>query len=534
MVRDLSEREKMFERPKQFVWGEILRRNASMYPNRVAQVYEDKRQTYRELNSRVNRLSNGLISLGFKKGDAASILLYNCSEFMEAAFAIFKAGGCHTPINYRAVGQEIEYLVNHNDVSLLFIGSALLGSIKNVQHNFKNVRNIIVIGDDVPKGMIGFEELFKLGTENEPEVDVWEGDPCILMATSGTTGRQKTAIHTHRTIVGIYAGQVPMYHNHRDGDRGLVCLPLYSAGGLGFDAGSTMLRAGSLYIIPFIPFNPELVLQTIDKEKINHTTMAPVMLNAILALPKEVRSKYDVSSLYCLCSAGAPTEPATREKAVKYFGEILYVNYAAAELGLVTVLNPQGILKYPTSSGQPAIPMEVKIIDDKGNDLPPGEIGEIAIASELSCLGYNKDPEATKELFRGKFVCLGDMGYIDNEGYLYVVDRKKDMIISGGANIYSAEVEFVLRENPKIAAVAVIGVPDEKWGEAVKAFIILRPNQEATEEEIINWSRDKIAGYKIPKSVDFVSELPMTATGKVRKNILREKYWDGYSRKVKG
>lgn len=528
-----DEKESQINRPKELVWGELLRRNAAKWPNKVAVTYLDQKWTYRELNSRANRLANALAKQGLKKGDKVSIFLYNSIEFAEIIFGIFKAGGVIVPINYRLVASDIEYLANHNEVSFFFVGTPLLDRLEGV--NFEKMRQVIVVGEKAQKGMIALEELMVSSpSDDEPTVDVWEGDTCFLITTGGTTGKPKAAIHNHRSICGIYHQQVPYYHDHSIGDRGMVCLPMYSAGGMGYDFGSTLLRGGTLYIIPFNPFDPVLALETIDKEKINHTTMAPSMLRAILALPEEVRSKYDVSSLKSLAVVGAPTDSKTREDAVRHFGEVIFVDYSASELGLVSTLRPEEMLKYPTSSGRVVSPQEVRIIDNDGNELPRGEVGEIAVSSELIFQGYYNDPEITAQTFHGRFAGIGDVGYMDDDGYIYVVDRKKDMIISGGSNIYPAEIEGKILNHPKIAEVAVIGVPDEKWGEAVLALVKLKPEMAATPEEIITWCRGKMAGYIIPKKVEFVTDFPMTAAGKIQKNVLRERYWQGYDQKIRG
>jgi long-chain acyl-CoA synthetase len=380
--------------------------------------------------------------------------------------------------------------------------------------------------------MLSYDELAATGSEEEPGVDVWEGDTILLAQTGGTTGRPKGVIVTHRSMCSIIY-QICFIHNYREEDHGLQAMPSYSSAGIAYDWGATLFHGGSLFIAPLPPFDPAAILDIITREKINHLTLAPVMLDFILMVLGANPGKYDVSSVRTVICAGAPTLPRTREAAVKVFGEgALYVEYSATEMGVATCLKPHEVLKYPLSSGRAALGQEVKVIGPDGRELPRGEVGEIVLAGSMVTPGYNKNPEANRSSFHGRFLGIGDMGFMDEDGYVTIVDRKSDMIISGGSNIYPAEIEEVMIKNDKIAEVAVIGVPSEQWGESVKALVRLQPELEATPEEIIEWCSGKMAGYRIPRSVEFVADYPRTAAGKIQKAELRKKYWEGKERKI--
>jgi long-chain acyl-CoA synthetase len=497
-----DEKQREVKYPKELVFHETLRRNVMRFPDRLAVVFENNRYTYKEFNTKINRLANALVGLGVKKGEKVALFGHNSDVWLMASYAASKVGAAFIPMNFRLVGPEIEYIVNHNDSVVLFIDHPL-----------------------------NFDELLASGSDEEPDVDVWEGDMAVLAQTGGTTGKPKGVVHSHRSVMDVVY-QICFVHQYREKDRCLQVMPVYSSAALAYDAAATLFHGGTLFMYPLPPFDPMEVLKIISREKINHTTMAPIMLFFIMAIPEEERAKYDVSALRSLLSVGAPTEPDLREAALEYFGEIIYIEYSATEFGVATLLRPEEILKYPESCGRAALNMDVKIVDLDGNDLPRGEIGEVVVAGTLVSQGYYKNPEATDAAFYGRYMGIGDMGYMDEEGYVYVVDRKSDMVISGGMNIYPAEIEAVMVEHPKIMEVAIIGVPDDRWGESVKAVIILTPGEETSEEAIIEWCKGKMASYRVPKSIDFATDFPRTPAGKVQKKVVREKYWEGYERKI--
>jgi len=519
--------------PKELVMGEFLRRNADRYPGRTAIVYGDRRYTYREFNARVNRLANALVALGLAKGQRVGIFAHNSDRCVEAALAVAKAGGVFIPVNFRLVGHEVEYILNFSEAAAVFVDWPVLNVIQEIRPNLR-AKHIIVMRPEgpVPGGMLSCDELAASGSDEEPGVDVWEGDYVGLAQTGGTTGRPKGVLITHRSVCSIIY-QICFIHNYREDDHGLQAMPSYSSAGIAYDWGATLFHGGTLCIAPLPPFDPAAILEIITREKINHLTLAPVMLDFILMVLGASPGKYDVSSVRTVICAGAPTLPRTREAAVKVFGEgALYVEYSATEMGVATCLKPHEVLTHPLSSGRAALGQEVKVTGLDGRDLPRGEIGEIVVAGTMVTPGYNNNPEANRSSFHGRYLGIGDMGIMDEEGYITIVDRKSDMIISGGSNIYPAEIEEVMIQNGKIAEVAVIGVPHEQWGESVKALVRLKPGQEAAPEEIVEWCRGKMADYRIPRSVEFVADFPRTAAGKIQKAELRRQYWQGAERKI--
>lgn len=480
MVEDwYKDKEKGNQYPRELVMGEFLRRNADRFPDRLAVVYKDRRYTYREFNARVNRLANALIALGVKKGDCIGIFAHNSDRCVEVAIAITKVGAIFIPINFRLVGHEVEYILNFNDSVAVFVDHAVLDVVAGVRDKLV-AKHIIVMqaeGAALPEGMLNYDEVSASAGEQEPDVDVWEGDIAGLAQTGGTTGRPKSVFVGHRAVCSIIY-QICFIHNYLEDDRGLQAMPSYSSAGIAYDWGATLFHGGTLYIAPLPPFDPVGILDIIHRERINHLTLAPVMVDFILAFLEASPGKYDVSC------------------------------------------------------GRTALGQEIKIIDPKGNELPRGEVGEIVVAGTMVTRGYKKNPDANRAAFHGRFLGIGDMGYMDKDGYIFIVDRKSDMIISGGMNIYPAEIEAVMIDHPQIAEVAVIGIPDEQWGESVKAIVRLAPGQEVSGEDIIAWCKGKMAGYRVPKSVDFVADFPRTATGKVQKSVLRQEYWKDAGRKV--
>jgi len=341
------------------------------------------------------------------------------------------------------------------------------------------------------------------------------------MYTGGTTGRPKGAVRSHRSMYMVALLFSIEFSIGRNG-KGFVSGPLYGAAALSISMPNFFV-GNAVHILE--KFHPVEVLEAIHKEKSTTTFMAPPMFEAIFALPENVRDRYDVSSMKTLVSVGAPLHTSTKEKILAFFGDVdLNEFYGASEHGGSTNLFPEYQKEKNRSVGLPMLGMEVKLIDDDGHDVERGEVGEFLVKGLTLCDGYYKKPDATAESFHGDWLGLGDMGVQDEEGYYYIVDRKQDMILSGAINVYPAEIEEVLHEHPKIADVAVIGVPDEKWGEAVKAVVVLKDGETANEEEIIHFCNGKLARFKLPHSVDFVSDLPRSLQGKLLKFQIRDKY----------
>lgn len=511
----------------QLTVGESLLNSVEKYPEKAAIVFEGRVLTYRELNKRVNRLSNGLLSLGLGKGDKVAILLGNCPEILEIMLAVGKIGITAVPVNFRFVGREIEYIINQSDSTMLIIGSEYLPNIKDVRQNFSRVKHYLAVGQGA-EGMHNYEEFLGKYIDREPNVEVLETDPWYIGYTSGTTGFPKGAVISHRARV-LGALYLIIEFGLRDDDVQLMVMPLFHSNGLLFSLAGFIL-GNTIQLVRH--FNPEEVLRTIEQGKTSYASMVPTMYNMLLTLPDHVRQSYDVSSMRVLISSSSPLLTKTKEEIISFFrGAMLNEFYGSTEAGIVTNLKPRDQMRKIRCVGPAMFGVKVKLLDKNGQEVPPGEVGELFSFGQ-NFDGYYKMPEATKASFRGDWFSAGDMARMDEEGYFYIVDRKNDMIISGGENIYPVEIEEVLSQHPVVLESAVIGVPDEKWGESVKALIILKPGMQASEEEIIEFCRNRLAGYKRPKSVEFVSSFPKNPTGKILKRIIRNQYWEGQEAKI--
>ena len=510
-----------------------IKLSVQKYPEKVAVIYKDKRITYSELDSRANRIANGITAMGLMKGDKVGILLYNCSEFVEIYYGMAKAGIISVPINFRLAAPEIEYIVRNSDSKALIMGEDFIDRIDTIRPNLEMIaeRNYVVLGDRIPDYAIRYEDFLGKASDIEPDVEIKETDPYFIGYTSGTTGFPKGAVMPHRSIYDIVISHL-IGRGVSPDDKYLLIMPLFHSNSV-WHSNLLLFIGGAVCIYPSGGFSPTEILEIIQKEKITCTNMVPTMSNLMLSLPD--RDKYDVSSMRWLVSSSAPLLTKTKEELFSFFKHSkLYEGYGSTETGAVTSLSPEDQLRKIRSIGKPYFGQEVRLLDENGNDVPIGEVGELYSRGPTQMKEYYKDPEKTRNAFRGEWLSAGDMASMDEEGYLYLVDRKQDMIISGGENVYPTEVEEVLSKHPKVHEIAVIGVPDDKWWEALKAVVVLKPGEDATGEEIIKFCEGKLAGYKKPKSVDFIpaSEMPKTPTGKILRRPLKEIYWKGKDAKI--
>jgi len=386
--------------------------------------------------------------------------------------------------------------------------------------------NYICISEDTPVGYVNFEDFLNAGSDAEPGVKIKSEDTWILLYTSGTTGKPKGVVRSHRSYISFFfITQVDF--NVIPEDYCLILMPLCHVNSTFFSFPFTCVGA-PVYIQLEKGFNPVEILQVIDREKITFSSMIPTHYNLILNVPEEERKKYDVSSVTKLLCSSAPVRKQTKLDIMKFFSNAgLYEAYGSTEAGLVTVLKPDEQLKKLGSIGRENVGTDrIKILDENKKEVPVGEIGELYSRSPMMFDEYYKLPDKTEEAFVGEYFSAGDMAKVDEEGYYYLVDRKANMIITGGEHVYPSEVEDVIARHPAVFDVAVIGVPDDKWGEAVKAIVILKEGKTATEREIIDFCRDKIASHKKPKSVEFIKadEMPRTASGKILHRELRKRY----------
>ncbi len=507
--------------------------NAKAVPDRTALVLGNQRQSYGELNRRVNRLANGLTKVGVGPEDKIAVLLKNSFEFFEVANAATKLGAVAVPVNYHFKAAEIEYIVNDSDSIVFVYDAEFLKSdvLDPILDKLPKVKLQLCVGDP-PRKATDYEKFLAAHSDAEPDVGERTAMPATMVYTSGTTGRPKGVYRKPRDLgqaAQLFMGFLQMF-NLAPGDVHLLVGPLYHAAPSMF-ANLHIALGGTVVILQ--KFDPEEALRLIERERVTTSHMVPTMFVRILNLPADVRRRYDLSSLKSVVHAAAPCPVDVKWRIMELFGQdTIYEYYAATEVG-GTYISPEEWRRKPGSVGRPFPGATVKIFDDEENECRPGQIGTIYMRLEgMSDFQYYKDDDKTRSARRENMVTVGDMGYFDEDGYLFIADRKIDMVISGGVNIYPKEIEEVLITHPKILDVAVIGVPDPEWGEQLKAIVQLKPGETASSEEIIRFASERLAGYKRPRSVDFMDELPRELTGKLLKRKLRERYWAGSDRRV--
>ncbi|UCD58238.1 MAG: AMP-binding protein [Candidatus Hydrogenedentota bacterium] len=482
-----------------------------------------RRYSFREFYLLVNRMANVLADLGVERGNRVAVLMYNCIEAIAISFAVGKLKANAVPIGYRLKSNEVEYIVNNSQSVALVMGAEFDDVVRPVLERFEKVTadRILVCGGDLPWAA-RLEDKLNSAPDTDPELNPEESSASIIY-TSGTTGRPKGAYRGNRPRDLQLIMSVISNFRITTNDRHIVTCPLYHSAPPVFGGLHTILGA-SVYIMG--KFDPEHFLKVVEEEKITSTFVVPTMLNRIASLPAEVKKGYDVSSMRNIVVGGAPFHITTKRATIELFGnDCLFEFYGSTETGINTILRPDEQLERPGSCGRVFDENEILLLDERKEPVRQGEVGELFVKNNMLIDSYFRNKEATHESFHNGFLSVGDMAFMDEEGYYYIVDRKKDMVISGGVNIYPAEIEIALNNHPKVFDSAVIGVPDEQWGESLKAFVVLKPQREATAQEIIEYCNQNLAPYKKPKSVEFVSDLPRNPSGKVVKKQLREKYW---------
>lgn len=512
-----------------------LRRSARLYPEKLAIIEGQTRLTYAQLLERVDRLANTLLYHGLTIGDRVAIFSYNSFRFNELYYGINVAGGVTVPLNYRLSIPELEFIIKDSNCSFLFCSPEFVEQSRQLAAVCPSLKTLVVMAQDkTPPGVFNYEELLEAASPERPKVPISENDPSGIFYTGGTTGRSKGVIITQRHLVqNSYTLLMHRVYSHED---------VYLTAGAMFHIGGTLTYSLSLLgsTIVYIPqFEAGLVLETIEKEKITHTLLVPTMINAVINHPDV--HKRDLSSWKSLMYSASAISPEILRAAMKILPCELLQAYGTTEVGsFITLLPHEDHIYSPSdprsrrinSAGWPVYGLELRVVDDHDLDMPVEKPGEVIINCANMMQGYLNMPEETAQAMRGGWYHTGDVGYLDKDGYLYLVDRLKDMIISGGENVYSTEVENALYTHPAVLEAAVIGVPDDKWGEAVMAVVALKPGQQVSSEELLKHCRALIAGYKVPKNVKFVEALPKNATGKMIKRILRDEFWAGKGRQV--
>lgn len=493
-------------------------------------VHGEARLTYREMWERSNQLARSLAEMGVEHGDRVGIFATNGFQFLEMFFAVIKLGAIFVSLNYRLREKEITYVLNDAEPKALILSERYVELLSSIRDDLPSVKEYIVLGQ-APADMIEYEAALSAQSSEAYPIAPVEPDDCFcILYTSGTTGVPKGAMLTHGNIVNA-ATQAAEADEGEPPPPGitLVNVPMYHIAGVMAPMG--MVRGGTVVILS--RFDPALFLETVEKEEITTTYLVPTMLRAILDHPDF--HKWDLSSLESIAYGAAQMPHNLLLRAMKEL-PVDYINtFGQTEgLGTITSLTPEDHqlvgteeeikkkIHRLTGVGQVIPGYEIRVVDESGRDVPSGEVGEFIARGPRVMGGYWKKPKATGETLRDGWLHTGDLVYMDEDGYVYLAGRKKDMINRAGENIYPVELEETLHRHPKIAESAVIGVPDDYWGEIVKAYIVLKPGETADSGEIIEFCRENLASYKKPEIVEFIDELPKNALGKVLKNVLRE------------
>jgi acyl-CoA synthetase (AMP-forming)/AMP-acid ligase II len=515
--------------------GYFLTAAGEQYSERPAIICGNQTTTYSQENVRTDRLAAALKRLGLVRGERVGVLMWNCPEMLESFFATWKAGGCIVPLNPRFLANEVVYQLRDSRTVTVIFGEEFREMMNQVSEQAPSLKHLISLGQPLA-GQLGFENLMACEDAGEKSgKDISDDDLAWLFYTSGTTGRPKAAMLTHGNLSFMALGAVADLMRIEPEDVGLHAAPLTHAAG--FLSLAMVLKGSTQVILQPHRFSPEGFCAAVAKHRVTTTWLVPTQINLLLRYPD--LGSWDLSSLKWVVYGGAPMYVAVLREALKRIGQVFVQLYGLGESPMTaTYMRAQdhalegAEAKRLASCGHARSGIEIRILADGGQDMPHGEVGEICLRGQSVMKGYWERPEATAAALQRGWLHTGDLGYLDENGYLYIVDRTTDVIISGGANIYPREVEEVLMRHPAIAEVCVFGVPDDLWGESVKAAVVLKPGATSSAEEITQFVGGYLAGYKKPKSVDFLMELPKSAIGKILKRRLRDFHWAGRGKKV--
>jgi fatty-acyl-CoA synthase len=526
------------------VLTEVLRKAIRLYPEKRAIVCGEQSWTYQEFGERINRLSQALLAMGVDKGDRVAILHRNCHRYLETYFGVMQIGAALVPMNYRLSPLDWVEIMADSGAVLVIAEDLFRDGLESVADALSLRCGIVWSFREEPDETAGRSDLSyevmlrESKGEYRSAVHIDAEDMAQIYYTSGTTGRGKGVVLSHRNVYIHALGTIAEF-GLGDGDVWIHAAPLFHLAD-GWATWSITWVGGVHVLVP--EFREQAILEALERERVTVTNLIPTMLNSLVNYPRV--SEYDCSSLRLLLSGGSPVAESLVEQTIDTFGCEYAQTYGMTETSpYLTVstlkkhlrdLSPEEQMRFRASTGREFITVELRVVDEHGQDVKPDgqQVGEIIARGDSVMKGYWNLPNRTKAAFEDGWLRTGDMAVIDEEGYVNIVDRKRDMIITGGENVYSVEVENVLYAHPSVLEVAVIGVPDEKWGEAVKAVVVPKEGRQTTEDEIIQYCKEKMAHFKAPKSVDFLPALPRTGSGKIAKIVLKDEYWQGMAKKV--
>ena len=505
---------------------DLVAAHAAAHPHRAALIEGERALTWEQFFRTRNRLAHGLMGLGIGPAQHAAVYAHNALENLIAGSALRALGAVGVPMNHRLTAEEVGYILDNSEATAVFVGDAFLAMAERVR-DAARVKHWITLGAERRPWAVAYADLLARGSEAAPPSPPAVGGSMIY--TAGTTGKPKGALRRVTDAASVIP-RITALDCADPNQVHLVAGPLYHSAPGGFAQYAHMV-GGTVVVMP--RFDPEDALRHIARHRCTTTFMAPTLLKRIVDVPADVRARYDVSSMRSLVIAAAPCPMRVKEQALAMFGPVLYEFYGSTELGINTVLCPPDVLRKPGSCGRAAPGVEVAILDDDGHPVPSGTPGELFVRRYSGVFDeYYRNPAATAQTARGEWMSVGDVAWMDAEGFVYICDRKRDMIISGGVNIYPAEIEDVLHRHPAVDDVAVFGVPDSEWGERVHAAVRLRAGHTVSEHELMDFCRAHLAGYKTPRELSFHEEFPRDTAGKLVKRLLREPYWSGHRTRV--
>ena len=512
---------------------DFLTISTAICPDRDAIVFEGERLTYTQISQRVNKLASALVKLGIKRGDRVALLQVNCPACLETYFAVAKMGAIYVPLNFRAKEDELSYMLEHSEAQVLLIGQRYLDMVRAILSKLPKIKHCISLDEKV-SDMYLYEDLINSASDDEVVIDIGDEDVTILMYTAGTTGRPKGVPLRHSGFVSYVMSNVDPANPDME-ERNLLTVPLYHVAGI-----QAMLAAiyGGRTLVMMRQFEVIDWMKTVQQEHATRAMLVPTMLKMVVDNPDF--SKFNLKSLKVITYGAAPMPFEVITKAMKMLPWARFINaFGQTETAsTITALGPEDhiiegteeqkqkkLKRLASSIGKPLADVEVKILGENGESLPPGQLGDIVAKGPRIMSGYWQDEEKTKKAFTPDgWLITSDRGWMDEDGYIYLAGRGDDMIIRAGENISPEEVENALYSHPKVEEAAVIGVPDPEWGQIPKAIVVLKKGQTATEAEIMEHCRVKLASFKRPRSVVFVNELPRNTMGKILKKKLREQY----------